>query len=574
MQHKHRHKRENWRTAGVTAWLAASAALAVGSAFAVTSSEVPPRVMLNRFAGATPRDSNPPATEQPVAPLPAARQFDSVIDRLLAPATVDFGDESTVEVEPSEIETPVEEVAPESAEPESPSPAEPQAELEVNAYVEPVAESVAESSEPPSTPWEASEPPAESAASPADPHSEPWQPDSAPSEAWTSEAWTPAEDIRPLPPEPQVEMPEPAAETSNPAAEMPSPPAEMTDEIDAVWSEEFDAAPEPSYRGAAAMPYSPTVAELSLQLLPSVRKAYGLAQHGAVYAARTEFIQVLRRIAQSKDAAEGVDEHSRALAVGLRSLDEADDFVPQGTQLEGELDVPLVASAHRTPVLGAARPDVRPDEAIASYHQFAREQLAYAVHGERAGSMALYGLGKVQNRLAFESDGELRHERKALVMFQAALDSEPSNHLAANEIGVLFARGGQPIEAAAMFRRAIDVTPTSTSYHNLAVAERSMGQNEQAAANERFAQYLAARDRAAGTLARRSGIEWVSPQDLSRVAQPLPIPGENQRVANDPNQSNDPRQTPRQPAGLPSETGPVETVAKWPQKLVPGIFRR
>jgi tetratricopeptide (TPR) repeat protein len=316
------------------------------------------------------------------------------------------------------------------------------------------------------------------------------------------------------------------------------------------------------------MPYSPTVAELSLQLLPSVRKAFGLAQHGAVYAAQTEFIQVLRRIAQAKDAAEGVGDHSRALAVGLRALDEADDFVPQGAQLEGELNVPVVASAHRTPVLGSRHANVRPDEAIALYHQYAREQLARAVSGERAGSMALYGLGKVQNRLAYESEGELRHERKALVMFQAALGAGPGNHLAANEIGVLFARGGQPVEASAMFRQAIDVAPTSTSYHNLAVVERSLGQHEQAAANEKYAQYLAARDRAAGSLARRSGVEWVSPQDLSRVAQPLPIPGGNERVVNEPGPA------PRQPARLPSTSSPVQTVAKWPQKLVPGIFRR
>lgn len=396
--------------------------------------------------------------------------------------------------------------------------------------------------EPKAPPTAAETPPSQPEVGPAEPPSAPWHPKAAPSETCEPKA-----DVRPLP---------------------AAPPDEMLDEMDAVWPDGFESAPDPPQAGASAMPYSPTVAELSVQLLPSVRKAYGLAQHGAVYAAKTEFIQVLRRIAQSKDAAEGVDEHSRSLAVGLRALEEADDFVPQGAQLEGEMNVSVVASAHRTPALGSRHANARPDEAIALYHQYAREQLARAVAGEQAGSMALYGLGKVQNRLAYETEGELRHERKALVMFQAALDAGPGNHLAANEIGVLLARGGQPVEASAMFRRAIDVAPTSTSYHNLAVVERRLGQHEQAAANEQYARYLAAQDRAAGAVSRRSGVAWVSPQDLSRVAQPMPMPAQGERVV------NDPRPAPAQPARLPITSGPAQTVAKWPQKLVPGIFRR
>ena len=119
-----------------------------------------------------------------------------------------------------------------------------------------------------------------------------------------------------------------------------------------------------------------------------------------------------------------------------------------------------------------------------------------------------------------------------------------------------------------MFRRAIDVAPTSTSYHNLAVVERRLGQHEQAAANEQYARYLAAQDRAAGAVSRRSGVAWVSPQDLSRVAQPMPMPAQGERVV------NDPRPAPAQPARRPLTSGPAQTVAKWPQKLVPGIFRR
>jgi tetratricopeptide (TPR) repeat protein len=330
-------------------------------------------------------------------------------------------------------------------------------------------------------------------------------------------------------------------------------------------------------------PYAPTTAELSRQLLPNVRRAYDLAQHGAVYAAQTEFIQVLRRIAESKDAATGTDHHSRALAAGLRALDEADDFAPKGAALEADVNVTILASAHRTPVLksNSAITDLksnnsnnakisttlRPAQAIALYHQYAREQLAQAVAGEQAGSMALYGLGKVNNRLARESDGELQFERKALTMFAAALDAGPSNHLAANELGVLLARAGQPALASEMFRRAIDIAPTSTGYHNLAVTDRALGLHAQAVANEQYAWQIAQRDRATGAASRAKGVEWVKPQDMSRVAQTSPqqpMPVQPQMVSN----------PPTGPQRLPQSAGPLETAAKWPQKLVPGVFRR
>ena len=358
------------------------------------------------------------------------------------------------------------------------------------------------------------------------------------------------------------------------AKQTDEPPPETNEALESDWKAGLD--PQPAEVSVAAaqsserssvgavpglMAYAPTTADLSRQLLPLVRKGYGLAQHGAVYAAQAEFIRVLRRIAEAKDGAENVDTHAQALAAGLRALDEADDFSPRGAGLEADLNVPVIVSAHRTPVLqNADVASMRPAEAIALYHQYARQELAQAAAGEQASSMALYGLGKVHNRLAREADGQLQHERKALVMFLAALDAGPGNHLAANEIGVLLSRGGQPAAASQMFRYAIDLAPTSTSYHNLAVTDRAQGYLAQAAANEQYASQLAERECAAGAASRAKGVEWVPPQELSRVAQPMPIEA-NDRLTSSPQLA-------------PQPVGAIETAAKWPQKLIPGIFRR
>jgi tetratricopeptide (TPR) repeat protein len=271
---------------------------------------------------------------------------------------------------------------------------------------------------------------------------------------------------------------------------------------------------------AATMAIPPTSSGLAAQLLPAVQRGYDLAQRGAFFAARTEFIQVLRRIAQAKDAVAGNDEHSRALAAGLRAMDEADDFVPAGAQLEAELDVRKAASSHRTPVVRDRKETVAPQDAVALYHSYAQEQLSKATLDERAGSMALYGLGRVYSQLAERRDSDVQCVRSAMTMYCAALDACPDNNLAANELGVLLCRSGHPAEAVTNFTRAIDVAPSATTYHNLAVAQQKMGLDAQSVANEQESQRLAAMDRAAGAISKRAGINWVTPEELARCSQP------------------------------------------------------
>jgi tetratricopeptide (TPR) repeat protein len=276
-------------------------------------------------------------------------------------------------------------------------------------------------------------------------------------------------------------------------------------------------------RSGASLAIPPTSGALTTQLLPAVQRGYNLAQRGAFFAARTEFIQVLRRIAQAKDAAAGTDEHSRELAAGLRAMDEADDFVPLGAQLEAELDLQKVASAHRTPVLHGHTEPVLPQDAVALYHSYAQEQLSKATVDERAGSMALYGLGKVYARLAERRDDDVQYVRCAMTMYCASLDACPDNNLAANELGVLLCRTGHPAEAVTNFVRAIDTAPSATAYHNLAVAQQKLGMAAQGMANEQESQRLTAMDRATGAISKRAGVQWVSPEELARCSQPAAL---------------------------------------------------
>ena len=65
----------------------------------------------------------------------------------------------------------------------------------------------------------------------------------------------------------------------------------------------------------------PTGAMVTEQAQTKIRRGYKLAQRGAYFAARQEFVEVLRMIAEAKDQKRGVARRSIALANGLRALE-------------------------------------------------------------------------------------------------------------------------------------------------------------------------------------------------------------------------------------------------------------
>ena len=113
------------------------------------------------------------------------------------------------------------------------------------------------------------------------------------------------------------------------------------------------------------------------------RQGIALATRGACFSARAEFIQALRTIAQGLDSESGNADCGQALAAGMRALEEAEDFIPRGGRLNAEIDVAMLARAHRTPVLrGGAKPTLPPATAALVYQKYAVEQLTTSIAGE------------------------------------------------------------------------------------------------------------------------------------------------------------------------------------------------
>ncbi len=269
--------------------------------------------------------------------------------------------------------------------------------------------------------------------------------------------------------------------------------------------------------------YTASLNAINRRLQPEVQKGFALGKSGAIYAARAQFVRVLRKIALAKDAESGTRRCTTALADGLRALDEADDFVPRGDALEAELDTLEIAASHGTPIVReAGYEEATPHEAIALYSRYAAEKIGEAVAGEQAGSMACYGLGKAYARLEVQGEDPTAG-RKSAVLHRAAIEAHEGNYMAANELGVWLARIGRYDQASRVLRQATaHGAPISTVYENLAKVEEKRGKQKMALAARQQSQQIARAEIAQGALSQRRGIEWVDAGAFRQPGVPAP----------------------------------------------------
>ncbi len=299
--------------------------------------------------------------------------------------------------------------------------------------------------------------------------------------------------------------------------------------------------------GASLLLPPPSSAERSKQLEHIARQAdmktrhgFALAGRGAYFAARAEFVAALRLLAQGLDTEQQTTIHSRSLAAGLTTVKEVGDFIPAGSRLEAHLDVGALIDSHSTPVLkNCDTKNLTSLSAVRCYLTFAQEQLGVAAGQEVAGSMALHALGKLHGAMATSTldSGQASTvkaaEAKAVTFYQAALLAFPENFMASNDLGVLLARSGNHGDAQAALRHSISVCPQSSSWHNLAVVYRRLGQEEFARKADWMAQQLQRGEAAeSGGLAGPSNhlVRWVDPATFARslsmrpdAAEPMPL---------------------------------------------------
>ena len=251
------------------------------------------------------------------------------------------------------------------------------------------------------------------------------------------------------------------------------------------------------------------------------RRGFELATRRAYFSARAEFLLALRLVAAGLDTEHQTDRHSRALGDALIALREAEDFVPRPSQVEPDANLPALLSVHRTRLLRDVPGSLTSMAALQLYHAFAQQQLADSAGREVAGSMALWGLGKVHRAMAEKEPGTVvAAEAKAIVFFQAALLISPRNYLASNELGVLLFQGGRYEDARTALEHSASFHPQPTVWHNLAVVYQQLGMADLA----RRAQWLADHGGHPGGGANRSPVRLLDPAGFAQMAATVPEP--------------------------------------------------
>jgi tetratricopeptide (TPR) repeat protein len=261
----------------------------------------------------------------------------------------------------------------------------------------------------------------------------------------------------------------------------------------------------------ASAPVRPAMQAVSERALAITHNGARLADRGAHFSARSEFIQALRVVTQALDAQSGDTTHSQALAEGLRALSEADDFAPSGSKLEADLDLANIIISHRTPVLKDQAAHVTPLVALQQYYGFAGRRLAAACEHEPAAAEALFGLGRLTVIMAERSpDARRLHAPKAMALYQAALTVDAKNAKAAHELGVLYAQFGQLEEAKRLLVTSAQAAPTKETWHNLAIVHERLGERDLARMARNELQLLK-RTQPTATSSTGVAVEWVDP---------------------------------------------------------------
>lgn len=300
-----------------------------------------------------------------------------------------------------------------------------------------------------------------------------------------------------------VSKPADASESAEPASRSDVDPLEHADVAAAGGEGPDEAAAEVPAPPPAISVVTDAVVPGHLQesWFQMIREAYALANRGATFAARQEFERTLYEITQTKDVLSG-GEYTAALARGLRALEEAADFLPAEGSLSAPLKVDVILAGHQTPIATELPATLPASALMEAYHQYAETQFGEAVGGIRAGSMALHALGKLYDRLATEGESRCRDAGDRAITFQrAAMRAHGGNYLAANELGVLLARGGDYVRARQLLVRSLQITPTREAEHNLQIVQTRLAQAQGVP--------VATARRRPPVTARRPRVEWL-----------------------------------------------------------------
>ncbi|HUP79091.1 MAG TPA: hypothetical protein VM260_11100, partial [Pirellula sp.] len=198
-----------------------------------------------------------------------------------------------------------------------------------------------------------------------------------------------------------------------------------------------------------------------------------LLRRGAILSAREEANQGLLRLYRTMDLHRGSLFSEPAFEKALTAMREEADFVKS----HGGSGIQAIVDSHTTDAL-KNRPleSTSPEMAAMHYRWYARYQLVTASDGHPWSADLLYAYGKT-----LEKDAELNPDRatmfrnQAVVCYQAATQTKPTQSEAANQLGFALIHLGRIDEAYNALAASIQYQPNANAWNNLAEVFRQRG---------------------------------------------------------------------------------------------------
>jgi tetratricopeptide (TPR) repeat protein len=211
-----------------------------------------------------------------------------------------------------------------------------------------------------------------------------------------------------------------------------------------------------------------------------------MLRRGAVFSARQTCWKGLEELCQILDLHDPHGNHIESLRLALIAMREEEDFYRYSEIQSSKTDIiSNLCWAHETPIVrnqlatAEAAAGLNPLIAAQHYRSYARQQLVQACDSHPWGSDLLYALGKTLEKQAWDdsSRSALIHQH-AEIVFQAALETNPNQYLAATQLGHVLLKLDRPQEAREILLHSVKGLPTTAGYQNLAEACRRLNDTQ------------------------------------------------------------------------------------------------
>lgn len=245
-----------------------------------------------------------------------------------------------------------------------------------------------------------------------------------------------------------------------------------------VSNEILASAPQPAPATIAPLEMPAGWNSVEQDLRVHMEKCEQLLRKNAIHSARDEVALGLRRLCRMLDAMSGAPRCENSLDSALTALKEEAEF----QRAEGIVSIQDLVASHSTPALKNGNlKEVTAETAAQHYRHYARQQFVQASDQHPWAADLLYAFGKTLEKEADSSfDSSMRLRSQAVICYQAALQIRQGHPSASSQLGYSLLKLDRLDEAYHVLSQAVQSSPSSSNWTNLAEVYRRRGSNQHA----------------------------------------------------------------------------------------------